>query len=45
MEPFGGGGAIEMASAQVDQETPLEDVKSKVLSLLPPTRLVERTVK
>ena len=45
MEQFGGGGNAEMASAQVDKDIPLLEVKQKVLSLLPQTRLVERPVK
>ena len=45
MEKFGGGGNPNMGSAQISIDTPLEDIKVKVLSLLPQPKLDERTIK
>lgn len=45
MESFGGGGNAEMASAQLDEDSSLEDVKERVLILLPLIKPMERIVK
>jgi c-di-AMP phosphodiesterase-like protein len=45
MEFFGGGGNENMASAQLSEDATLEEIKERVLILLPPTKPVERIVK